>query len=102
MDVTGKRLLILGAGCGQVGLYKAAKEMGIIIIAGTMPDNNPPCIALADEICYMNIANPDEVAEKASELQIDGVATCCIDTGISALGKTCDLLDSRLKRRGCY
>jgi len=93
MDVTGKRLLILGAGRGQVGLYKAAKEMGIIIIAGTMPDNNPPCIALADEICYMNIANPDEVAEKASELRIDGVATCCIDTGISALGKTCDLLD---------
>ena len=88
----GKRLLILGAGRGQVGLYKAAREMGITTIAGTMPDNNPPCIALADEVCYMNIAKPDEVSQKAKDLNLDGVATCCLDTGIAALGKTCDLL----------
>lgn len=92
MNVKNKRLLILGAGRGQVGLYKAAKEMGIWTIAGTMPDNNPPCIQLADEVCFMNIARPDEVAEKAKHLKIDGVATCCLDTGISALGKTCDEL----------
>ena len=41
MGVEGKRLLVLGAGRGQIGLYKAAKEMGITTIAGTMPDNNP-------------------------------------------------------------
>lgn len=33
--VEGKRLLVLGAGRGQIGLYKAAKEMGITTIAGT-------------------------------------------------------------------
>lgn len=87
-----KRMLILGAGRGQIGLYNAAKEMGITTIAGTMPDNNPPCIPIADEVCYMNIANPDEVAEKAKGLNIDGVATCCMDTGIAALGKVCDEL----------
>lgn len=92
MNVKNKRLLILGAGRGQVGLYKAAKEMGIWTIAGTMPDNNPPCIQLADEVCFMNIAKPDEVVEKAKHLKIDGIATCCLDTGISALGKTCDEL----------
>lgn len=92
MGVKGKRLLVLGAGRGQIGLYKAAKEMGIITIAGTMPDNNPPGIPLADEVCFMNIAKPDEVAEKATKLKLDGVATCCLDTGISALGKTCDSL----------
>ena len=92
MEATGKRLLILGAGRGQVGLYKAAKAMGIITIAGTMADNNPPGIALADEVCYMNIAEPDDVAEKAKTLQLDGIATCCLDTGITALGKTCDKL----------
>jgi len=88
-----KRLLILGAGRGQIGLFKVAKEMGIHTIAGTMPDNNPPCIPLADEVCYMNIAKPDEVAEKAKNLNLDGVATCCLDTGVSALGKTCDTLN---------
>mgnify|MGYP000273185692 FL=1 len=87
-----KDFLGLGAGRGQIGLYKAAKEMGITTIAGTMPDNNPPGIPLADEVCFMNIANPDEVAKKAAKLKLDGVATCCLDTGISALGKTCDSL----------
>ena len=28
MNVKGKRLLILGVGRGQIGLYKAAREMG--------------------------------------------------------------------------
>lgn len=85
--------MILGAGRGQIGLYKAARQMDIVTIAGTMPDNNPPCIPLADEVCYMNIADPVDVFEKAKELKIDGVATCCLDTGIAALGKTCDGLD---------
>lgn len=88
-----KRLLILGAGRGQIGLYKAANEMGITTIAGTMSENNPPCISMADEVCYMNIANPGEVKEKAEKLNLDGVATCCLDTGIAALGKTCDSLN---------
>lgn len=93
MNAKGKRLLILGAGRGQVGLYKAAREMGIVTIAGTMSDNNPPGILLADEVCFMNIANPDEVVEKASKLKVDGVATCCLDTGIASLGKVCDCLE---------
>lgn len=82
--------MILGAGRGQIGLYEAAKQMGIVTIAGTMPDNNPPCIPLADEVCYMNIADPEDVFAKAKELNLDGVATCCLDTGIAALGRTCD------------
>lgn len=92
MNVKGKRLLILGAGRGQIGLYKAARELGIHTIAGTLPDNNPPGIPLADEVCYMNIANPEDVLEKAETLQLDGVATCCLDTGIPALGRVCDTL----------
>ena len=92
MNVIGKRLLIVGAGRGQVGLYKAAKEMGVHTIAGTMPDNNPPGIKLADEVSYMNIAKPDEVLEKARRLNIDGLATSCLDTGVPAIGKVCDAL----------
>lgn len=86
----GKRLLILGAGRGQIGLYKAAREMGVTTIAGTMADNNPPCIPLADEVCYMNILDPDEVEQKTHNLAFDGVATCCLDRGLSALGRLCD------------
>lgn len=88
-----KRLLILGAGRGQIGLYKAAKELDIHTIAGTLPDNDPPCIALADEVCYMNIADPEEVLNKAKGLDLDGAATCCFDTPMTSLGKVCDNLN---------
>lgn len=89
-DFKGKRLLILGAGRGQIGLYKASREMGVTTIAGTLPDNNPPCIPLADEVCYMNIVDPNEVEQKTRDLAFDGVATCCLDRGLSALGRLCD------------
>lgn len=92
MNAQGKRLLIIGAGRGQLGLYQAAKEMGITTIAGTMPHYYQPCIDLADEICLMDISKPDMVVEKAKRLALDGVATCCLDTGVPALGKTCDAL----------
>ena len=90
MNAKGKRLLILGAGRGQIGLYEAAREMGVVSIAGTMPDNNPPCIPLADEVCYMNILDPDEVESRTAGLRFDGVATCCLDSGLKALGRLCD------------
>ena len=85
-----KKLLILGAGRGQLGLYKAAKELGIYTIAGTMPKAHKPCLELADEICYMDISNPDDVEQKAKDLKLDGAATCCLDTGIVSLARLCD------------
>lgn len=88
-----RKILILGAGRGQIGLYNAAKEMGLYTIAGTMPGDNLPCLTLADEVCYMNIADPNDVMSKASQLQFDGVATCCIDTGLISLGEVCDSLN---------
>ncbi|WP_368297495.1 ATP-grasp domain-containing protein [Cytobacillus firmus] len=93
MMFTNKRLLILGAGRGQVGLIKTAKEMGICTIVGTMPNNNPPGISLADEVCHMDISNPDEVLTKSKVLELDGIATCCLDTGVTSLGKSCEQLD---------
>ena len=92
MERKEKRLLVVGAGRGQLGLYKAAKEMGVHTIAGTMRDNDPPGIKLADEVCFMNIAKPDEVLEKARGLDIDGLATSCLDTGVPSIGKVCDAL----------
>lgn len=88
-----KRLLILGAGRGQLGLYKAAKDLGYVVIAGTLPGAHKPTLNLADETCYMDIANPEEVLDKARDLNLDGVATCCLDTGIGSLGRVCDKLN---------
>ena len=86
------RLLILGAGRGQVGLYKAAKELGYHTIAGTMEGDNLPSLKFADEVALMDISNPDEVEKKAKSLNLQGAATCCLDTGIQSLGRVCDSL----------
>lgn len=85
-----KRLLILGAGRGQLGLYKAARELGVTTIAGTLADNYPVCLPFADEACFMNILDPDSVEEKTRDIKFDGVATCCLDKGLKALGRLCD------------
>lgn len=85
-----KKLLILGAGRGQLGLYQASKELGYYIVAGTLPNAYDPCLELADEILNMDISSPDDVMKKTKNLTIDGVATCCLDTGLHSLGRLCD------------
>jgi len=86
-----KRLLILGAGRGQIGLIKAAKEMGITTIVAS--HSTDFCgVTIADELCMVDISNPKQVYDKAKLLNIDGVATSCMDTGIPALGYTCEKL----------
>jgi Biotin carboxylase len=87
-----KRLLILGAGRGQVPLIKKAKSMGITTIVATHSSKYPG-VPIADEICYVDISHPEEVYEKAKHLAVDGIATCCLDTGMSALGYICDRLN---------
>lgn len=85
------KLMILGAGRGQVGLIKTAKEMGYHTIVTSIKGNYPG-FALADEICYADISNPEEVCKAAKALGVGGVATACLDTGITALGYTCEKL----------
>lgn len=84
-----KRIMILGAGRGQVGLIKSAKKLGYETIVASIKGNYPG-FALADKICYVDISSPDAVLEVAKEYEIDGIATSCLDTGITALGYTCE------------
>ena len=39
-----------------------------------------------------DISKPEEVLAKAKELNIDGITTCGMDTGIRAIGRVCDEL----------
>lgn len=94
MPAGNKRILIIGAGRGQVGLYKAAKAMGCTSIAASIPGEYPG-LALADETCYVDITNPAEVADAAKSLNIDAVVTSCMDTGVEALGAVNDALGLR-------
>lgn len=85
MNCNGKKLLILGAGRGQVGLIKAAKGLGIFTVVVTMTDNYPG-VPLADKVRHANIKDSEAILKIAKEEKVDGAAISCLDTGIRSLG----------------
>lgn len=87
-----KKIMILGAGRGQVQLIKTAKELGYYTIVASI-EGNYPGFDIADEKCYVDISNPEAVLEQAQKLKIDGIATSCLDTGIAALGYVCEKMN---------
>lgn len=86
-----KRLLVLGAGRGQVALIKTAKEMGVYVICASHSLNYPG-VKFADEVCLVDISNPESVLFKTKDLSIDGCVTACIDTGLNSIGHLCDMM----------
>ena len=85
-----KKLLINGAGRGNLGLMKAAKEMGVHTIVTGLEG---PCKELADKI-YPEVhpGHPDEVLEVAQKEKIDGAAITCNDMGLESVGRCNDVL----------
>lgn len=86
-----KKLMILGASYSQVPLIQAAQRLGICTAAASIPGEYPGFQA-ADEAVYANIVDPDDVIRAAKEVQADGIATCCMDTGLYAQGAACTAL----------
>ena len=82
-----KKLMILGAAYTQTPLYQAAKRLGYATVAASIPGDWPG-FELADECAYVNIADPEAVAEAAGAFHADGIATCGLDLGMRAIGET--------------
>ena len=66
------KILIIGAGIGQVVLAKKIKARGYYLIAVTQRGNYP-VIEIADKVYYENVFNKDSVLEIARNEQVDGV-----------------------------
>ena len=84
-----KKLMILGASYSQIPLIKAAQRMGVTALVASIPGDYQG-FQYADEIAYVDITDPEAVLAAAKEADIDGVATCCMDVGIRALGYVCE------------
>lgn len=67
-----QKLLIIGAGIGQVPLLQKAKARGIHVTVVSIPGNYP-CFELADDIIYMDIYNRDGIVEEARKREITAV-----------------------------
>lgn len=87
----GKRVLIQGAGRGNLGLIKTAKQLGVYTIV-TGLGGEYPCNPYADVICQADISDPEAVLKVANEQNIDGAIICCSDTGLHGIGRCNDIL----------
>ena len=90
-NLVGKRLLVQGAGRGNLGLVKTAKSQGVFTIITGM-GGDYPCTPLADVNCYADITDEDAVLKVAQEHNIDGAIICCSDTGLNAIGRCNDVM----------
>ena len=86
-----KTLLILGASYSQLPLIEAAQKLGIRTVVASIPGDYPGFQA-ADGYVYANIVDADSVINAAREVKADGIATCCMDTGLYAQGTACTAL----------
>lgn len=78
------KILILGAGEGQIPLILRAKEAGWHTIV-VSPKGDYPGFELADEIAYCNIADIDAVVDLAKTLQVQAIATDQTDIPVMAI-----------------
>lgn len=90
-NLQGKKLLVQGAGRGNLGLVKTAKDHGAFIVA-TGLGGDYPCNPYIDKFCLADISQPDEVLKVAQQENIDGAIICCSDTGLKAIGRCNDVL----------
>lgn len=86
-----KKLMVLGAGYTQIPLVRAAKRLGYRVAVASIPGDYP-AFEEADEKIYVDLSDPDAVAEKAKEYEIDGAATCGLDLVMRAMGAVCESL----------
>ena len=86
-----KKVMILGASYSQIPLFEAAGRMGIHTVAASIPGPYAG-FAYADEVCYVDISDPQAVTEAAKKFDIDGIATCSLDLGMRAIGAVCEEL----------
>lgn len=67
-----QKLLVIGAGIGQIPLIRKAKTRGLYVICVTIP-GNWPAAALADETWYLDIYDRETIVERAKREGITAV-----------------------------
>ncbi len=67
-----KKLMIIGAGIGQVPILKKAQQKGIHVTVAS-PPGKYPALKLADEVCNLDIYDRENIIKYAKEHNIDAV-----------------------------
>ena len=86
-----EKLLVIGAGPGQVHVIKAAKKLGYHVTTVSVKGDYPG-FKLADEIFYEDIFNTDSIIAYAKEHDIQGVVSDQSDMAAPLVGKVAEAL----------
>ena len=94
MNISTKKILILGGGQAQIELIKTAKTLGLYTIVVGIKGNYPGYY-LADKVYYVDINDKEAVLKIAQTEDIDGISMVCSDYGLQTVGYVCDRLNLR-------
>lgn len=84
-----KKVMILGAGRGQVDLINATIKYGYEPIVASVKGNYPG-LNMGVKTVDVDISDKEAVLECAKSENIDAIVTACMDLGVPALGYVCD------------
>jgi biotin carboxylase len=86
-----KRLLVLGAGPGQLGLLEAARARGLYVVAA---DRNPsaPGFRFADRRAIISVEDEPQLDRLATAERVDGVVAPGIDWPVAIAARIADRL----------
>jgi biotin carboxylase len=76
-----KCVMILGAGFDQVAMIKAAKALGLKVIA-IDSDKNAPGFFISDENYILDVMESEKILQIAREKKIDGITTMVSNLGM--------------------
>ena len=92
MDLTGKRLLILGGNAPSIDIVEAARKLGVYTIVTDWYDTKrSPAKLVADEYWNEEIFKPELIAQLIKEHHVDGVLTGFTDSYLLQYQKICEL-----------
>lgn len=92
MDLTGKKLLILGGGATSIDIVEAARALGVYTIVTDWYDTKrSPAKLVADEYWNEEIFKPERIAQLIKENHIDGVITGFTDSYLLQYQRICEL-----------
>lgn len=87
-----KKLLVIGAGIGQIPIIEKAKAMGLHVTVVTKPGNQPAA-GLADDVYYQDIYERDKIAKWAKENEITAVLSDQNDLMMPTVSYVADYLN---------
>ena len=80
MDLSGKKLLIIGGAFQHCKLVEAAKSLGVITyVTDYLPIESAPAKQISDKYFMYNITDIDEIVQMCRKEKIDGVISTSLD-----------------------